>query len=309
LATLASSAFSLPNHLAQGVFAKPQTGSAIVALSGQTPMQFGTSQFMTLTGRPKAQIVAEGAQKSQSQPTFAPINAVPRKAQVTMRFNEEVQWADEDYQIGVLTELSDAAGIALSRAIDLVAIHGINPIDGTALSGSPAKLMDTTNAVEVTGTSKPDDDLTSAVGLTVTDGYAPNGVALDTGFAFNLATVKDTTGRRIYPELGFGIGLTTAFGLKASVTDTVSAPEAAITGGAYATTNPHVKAIIGDFQYGLRWGVQRQIPVTKILYGDPDGSGDLQRNNQIALRAELVFGFGIFDLDAFSKVVDATANS
>jgi HK97 family phage major capsid protein len=306
MATLASSSLSLPNHLASGVWSKAQAGSTLVALSGQTPMLFGTTQFMTLSQRPKAQIVAEGAQKAQSQPGFAPINAVPRKAQVTMRFNEEVQWADEDYQIGVLSEVADAAAIALQRALDLVAYHGINPLDGTLLSGSPTKLVDTTNSVEIGTSSKPDDDLTSAVGLVIGDGYTPNGVALDPAFSFNLATVKDSTGRRIYPELGFGVDTTNLLGLKASVSDTVSAPEATISGGAYATTNPNVNAIVGDFANAIRWGVQRNIPIEKILYGDPDGSGDLKRNNQIALRAEVVFGIAIFSTDAFAKVINAS---
>jgi hypothetical protein len=50
----------------------------------------------------------------------------------------------------------------------------------------------------------------------------------------------------------------------------VSAPEATISGGAYATTNPNVKAIVGDFT-AIRWGVQRQVPVEVIRFGDPDG--------------------------------------
>lgn len=306
MATLASSNLSLPNHLAAGVWSKAQSGSTLAALSGQTPMQFGTTQFMTMSARPKAQIVAEGAQKGQSQPAFAPINAVPRKAQVTLRFNEEVQWADEDYQLGVLAEVADAVGIALARAVDLVAYHGINPLTGTALSGSPTKLMDTTNSVEVTGSSKPDDDLTSAVGLVIADGFTPNGVAIDPAFSFSFATQKDTTGRRLFPELGFGVGVSNLSGLNASVSDTVSAPEAQIGGGIYATTNPKVKAITGDFAGAIRWGVQRNIPIEKILYGDPDGSGqDLKGYNQIALRAEVVFGIAIFSTDAFAKVIDA----
>lgn len=309
MATLASSSLSLPNHLAEGVWSKAQTGSTLVALSGQTPMKFGTTQFMTMSARPKAQIVAEGTQKGQSQPAFAPINVVPRKAQVTMRFNEEVQWADEDYQLGVLSEVADAAGTALYRAIDLVAYHGINPLTGVALSGSPTKLLDTTNSVEVTGTSKPDDDLTSAVGLVIADGFQPSGVAVDPSFSFALATQKDTQGRRLFPELGFGISPTNLLGLSASVSDTVRAPEATISGGAYATTNPNVKAIVGDFQGAIRWGVQRDIPIEKIVYGDPDGQGDLKGLNQIALRAELVFGVAIFSTDAFAKVVDSVANS
>jgi hypothetical protein len=39
-----------------------------------------------------------------------------------------------------------------------------------------------------------------------------------------------------------------------------------------------------------------------IEYGDPDGLGDLQRQNQIALRAEVVYGVGIMDLNAFAKI-------
>ena len=36
---------------------------------------------------------------------------------------------------------------------------------------------------------------------------------------------------------------------------------------------------------------------------DPDGQGDLKRNNQVAFRAEVVYGWGISTLDAFSKLV------
>jgi hypothetical protein len=56
--------------------------------------------------------------------------------------------------------------------------------------------------------------------------------------------------------------------------------------------------------------VQRNIPIELIEYGDPDNTGqDLKGANQIALRAEVVFGIAIFDTNAFAKVLDATANS
>ena len=42
-----------------------------------------------------------------------------------------------------------------------------------------------------------------------------------------------------------------------------------------------------------------------IEYGDPDGGGDLKRNNQIAFRAEVVYGWGIAELNRnFAKLVD-----
>ena len=306
MATLATSGLSLPVHLASGLWSKVQTGSTVAKLSNQTPMMFGSTQVMTFTTKPKGEVVAEGANKSQSQPAFGTKTVTPRKVQVTMRFNEEVLWADEDYQLGVLTACRDAAAEALARALDLIVYHGINPLTGVALSGSPAKVLDTANTVEI-NTAKPDEDIDSAVGLILADGfYAVNGIAFDPTFSYSLATIRDSdSGRKRFPELGTGQGVTNFNGLNAAVSTTVSAPEATISGGAYATTNPNIKAIVGDFENGIRWGVQRNVPIEVIRYGDPDGSGDLKRANQIALRTEVVYGYAIMDTDAFAVIKNA----
>lgn len=308
--SLATSAFSLPKHLASGLWSKAATGSTVAALSGAEPMLFGETQLMTFTQRPKAQYVAEGAAKSGSDPAFGNKTVSPRKVQVTMRFNEEVQWADEDYQLGVLAALSESTALALARALDLGIYHAINPLDGKALSGSPAKVLDTTNSVELTTATltTPDTVLETAAGLVISDGFTPNGIALDPGYAWTIATARYEDGRKKFPDLGLGINVTNFEGLRASVSDTVSAPEAAVTGGAYASSNPNIKAILGDFAQ-IRWGVQRRIGVERILYGNPDGIGDLKANNQIALRAEVVYGWAIMDTDAFAVVKDAVANS
>lgn len=309
--SLATSAFTLPKHVAAGIWSKATTGSTVAALSGSEPMLFGDTQVMTFNQRPKAQFVAEGAQKAGTDPGFGTKTISPRKAQVTMRFNEEVQWADEDYQLGVLSLLGNEIAGALSRALDLGLYHAVNPLDGKALSGSPAKVLDSTNVVEVldgTGGNTPagaDIEVETAAGLVIADGFIPNGIALDPSYAWTLATARYSDGRKKYPDLGFGTAISSFEGLNASVSSTVSAPEATISGGAYATTNPTVKAILGDFTQ-IRWGVQRNIPVEKIVYGDPDGLGDLKRSNQIALRGEVVFGWAIMDTDAFSVIKNAT---
>lgn len=309
--SLATSAFTLPKHVASGIWSKATTGSTVAVLSGSEPMLFGDTQIMTFTQRPKAQFVAEGAQKTGTDPGFGTKVVSPRKAQVTMRFNEEVQWADEDYQLGVLSLLGNEIAGALSRALDLGLYHAVNPLDGKALSGSPAKVLDSTNVVEVldgTGGNTPagaDIEVETAAGLVIADGFIPNGIALDPSYAWTLATARYSDGRKKYPDLGFGTAISSFEGLNASVSSTVSAPEATISGGAYATTNPTVKAILGDFTQ-IRWGVQRNIPVEKIVYGDPDGLGDLKRSNQIALRGEVVFGWAIMDTDAFSVIKNAT---
>ncbi|ORL15404.1 phage major capsid protein [Prescottella equi] len=314
MASLATSAFSLPKHLASGIWSKASTGSTVAALSGSEPMLFGETQLMTFTTSPKAQFVGEGGTKVGSDVGFGSKTITPKKTQVTLRFNEEVQWADEDYQLGVLAKLSEEVGKALARALDLGIYHAINPIDGKALSGSPAKILDSTNVVEILdGTAAnankgADIEVETAAGLIVADGFTPNGIALDPSYAWTLATARYTDGRKKFPDLGLGTNITNFEGLNASVSSTVSAPEAAIAGGAYATTNPSVKAIVGDFSQ-IRWGVQRNIAVRKLDAGNPDGLGDLAASNQIALRAEVVYGWAVMDLDAFAVVKNAVDES
>ena len=104
-------------------------------------------------------------------------------------------------------------------------------------------------------------------------------------------------GRKIYPEIGFGQNLTNFSGMTAAVSDTVSAKNE-------ITPDTKLLGIVGQFD-AFRWGVQRSIGAHLIEYGDPDGLGDLQRQNQIAIRAEIVYGIGIMDQAAFTKIVKA----
>ena len=64
-------------------------------------------------------------------------------------------------------------------------------------------------------------------------------------------------------------------------------------------------AVAGDFD-AVRWGVQKNLAIKKIEYGDPDGGGDLQNTNEVAFRTEIVYGWGIADEDAFSLITGAT---
>lgn len=312
MVALATGSFSLPNHMVPGVWQKAQGQSVLARLSAAEPQEFGAQQYMTLTAPPRGEVVGEGAQKSESTATFAPVTAIPRKVQVTQRFSQEVMWADESRQLGVLQTMRDLSGVALGRALDLIGIHGINPLTGALLSGSPAKILDSTNVVELTtGTlATPDLAIEAAIGLVLDDSLSPDGIALDNSYAFSLATQRDSQGRKLYPELGFGNTATAFSGLNAAVSDTVRGGPEAVTAstGAYRSTNPNVKAIAGDFS-AFRWGVQVNIPLELIEFGDPDGLGDLKRQNQIAIRAEVVYGIGIMSTDAFAVVKDAVANS
>lgn len=296
MAALITSDFQIPNNIAQGIFKKAQTGSTIAQLSGTRPQKFGSETNWVLTAPPKAEVVGEGGEKSPTPTTYAPKTVKPVKLQVTMRFSQEVQWADEDTQIGVLQDLSENAGIALGRALDLIGIHKLNPLTGAVSALISEGIIDTTKSATLAD-SKYDIAVEAAAGLVIDAGYAPTGVAMDPSLSFGLATMRDTTGRRMYPELGYGTAVTNFEGMRAAVSDNVSAKNE-------VTKATNVLGIVGQFD-AFRWGVQRQVNAHLIEYGDPDGLGDLQRMNQIALRAEVVYGVGIMDLNAFAKIVKA----
>lgn len=304
MAVLNTGGIVLPKSIAAGLFKKAQTGSAIAVLADAEPQQFGEVTQMTLTGRPKAELVGESAQKGTTGATFGSKVVLPHKYHVTMRFSSEVKWADEDYQLGVLNTLAEEAGVALGRALDLGGFHGINPLSGAVAASIPAidRVASTTNSVEiVTATlGTPDTVIEAAAGLVIADGYRPTGIAFDPAYAWTVSTARYADGRKKYPELGLGLDVTSFEGIAASTTDTVSATQEA----AVAT---NVKAIVGQWDL-FRWGVQRQVPVELIEFGDPDGQGDLKRQNEIALRAEIVYGWCVMDRDGFATVKDAVAN-
>lgn len=294
MAALLSSNFEIPAEISAGIFEKAQKGSTLAQLSGATPQKFGKQQVWVLTAPPKAELVGEGDEKSPTPTTYAAKTVNPFKLQVTMRFSQEVQWSDEDVQIGVLKDLASNAGIALGRALDLVGIHKINPLTGTVSSMVKEGLIDTKQSSTLSGT-KYDDAIEAAAGMIISAGYTPSGIAMDPALSFGLSTMRDTTGRKIYPELGFGQNTSNFLGMNAAVSDTVSAKNE-------ISVASKLLGIVGQFN-AFRWGVQRSIGAHLIEYGDPDGLGDLQRQNQIAIRAEIVYGIGILDSNAFAKIV------
>lgn len=296
MSALITSSFEIPNSIATGIFEKAQKGSTLARLSGAIPQKFGKQTAWVLSAPPKAEIVGEGGKKSPTPALYAPKTINPIKLQVTMRASQEVMWADEDVQIGVIQDLAANAGIALGRALDLVGIHKINPLTGEVSELVKEGLTDTTQSVTLTG-EKYDQAIEAAAGIIIGSGYAPTGIAMDTSLSFGLSTMRDNQGKKLYPDIGFGQNLANFEGMNAAVSDTISAKNE-------MSVASNILGITGQFN-AFRWGVQRNIGAHVIEYGDPDGLGDLQRQNQIAIRAEIVYGIGIMEMNAFVKIVKA----
>lgn len=293
----------LPRNIGDGMITKAQSTSTVAKLSQQQPMRFGEVDYITFDSFPRAEFVEEGADKGHTTGGFGAVTAKPHKAQVTMRFNEEVQWAEEDYQLDILNQLSESGSVALSRALDLGIYHRINPLSGDEISGWDTYLTSTSKSVLSTS-GEIDQVLRQAVGLVVNDDtnpVAPTGIALDPATVWSLGELQtknadgSPSGVQRYPTIGIGTDMTSFFGIPVAVGNTVS-------GKPEATEATNVQAIIGDFRDGIRWGIQRNLPVEIIRFGDPDGQGDLRRKNQIALRLEIVYGWYV-DPNRFAKVV------
>lgn len=297
MATLKTTDLDLAAHQGE-TWSKNITTGVLAKLAVEAPdIKVGKTDHFVFTGTPKAELVGEGANKSSAddKPTKATVNTY--KVQVTYRFSDEVQYEDEDYQTQLIDGLVKNISIALSRALDLVAIHGINPKTGEVSSSVVNYFAKAGNKVaRVVATEKPNEDIEAAAAKLQEAGYTATGVGFDPAFAGELARVTNANGVKLYPELGLGFNVDNFQGLMAASSDTVS--------GRQEITKPRVKGIMGDFR-AFKWGVARYVGLKLIEAGDPDGAGDLNRTNEVAIRAESIFGYAIFDEKAFSLVEKA----
>ena len=296
MAVLDTGDLSLPTQILDPWLGRVADGSSVAILSAQIPMRFGAGTSMTFDIG-EAEYVGEGANKGPSDFTPTTQTVTPFKFHKTVRFTEEVLWADADYQLGVVQEILNLIQPALSRALDYGVFHGINPANGAAVAAMTQSLSDTTNTV-AQGADPAYNYLDAADGLVLASGFVPSDVALDPAGASAFSALRGaSTEMKLYPNFRLTNAVSDLDGHRASVNRTV--------GAVGVTAEPtNIRAFVGDFS-AIRWGIQRNIGLERIDFGDPDGQGDLKRNNQVAFRAEVVYGWGIASLDAFAMITGA----
>jgi len=293
----------LANHTGKS-WRKNIRGGVLSRLTpGDPELKVGSTDIFTFTGTPKAELVGESANKSSADGTPGKATVKTYKVQITYRMSNEVQWSDEDYQTQIVENLVANVATALSRALDLLAIHGVNPATGdVSASVSQYFTKSGNNVNRVTTTADAQADIEAAASALQGAGYIATGIALDPAFAGQLARTKDQDNRPLYPELGLGFAFDSFQGLPAASSDTVSGRQE------LDAEDATVKALMGDFE-AFKWGIAREVPLELIEFGDPDGNGDLKRTNEVAIRAESVLGFAILDETAFSLIDGATPSA
>ena len=298
MATLTTGSLTIPTQLLDPWVNNIHKGSTISQLSGAIPMKFGAGESFVFDSG-EAEYVGEGANKSSNSITSTTQTIEPHKFQKTIRFTNEVQWANEDHQLGIIQQILDQIQPALSRALDYGVFHGINPKTGAVVPSMTQRLVNTTNSVEYLNTDAPYVSTDAAIAALLAADGVPNGIAMDPKFAATISGQRiPATGQKLYPDFTFANESSTFESLRAATSKTVGA------NGVVAVPS-NLLAVVGDFS-AVRWGIQKAIGLEMIEYGDPDGNGDLKGNNQIAFRAEVVYGWGIAEINRnFAKIVDA----
>ena len=288
-----------PPELVTEMFNAVRGHSALARLCTAKPMPFAGTKEMVFTMDGEAEIVGEGAQKSPNDAGFNPVTIVPVKFIYQHRVTDEFKYMSEEAQLPYLQAFADGFAKKIARGLDIAAMHGINPISGAAstvvgTNHFDAKVSQT--ATYTAGTSIADDVLDTAIQTILGNEKEVNGVAMSALFGQYMAAVK-VNGVVQYPEFRFG-GKPAAFaGMGVDINTTVNKKLSAATS--------RDLAIVGDFANAFRWGYAKNIPLEIIEFGDPDGQGDLKRQNQIELRSEAYIGWGILDGASFCRIVDA----
>lgn len=291
MAAITTSTNLFPEKLVSDVFSKVKGHSSLAKLSGQSPIPFSNTEQMVFTMDGEASIVGEGENKPAGEAAFKSVTIAPIKFVYQHRLTDEfVNLAEED-QIPYLQAFTDGFAVKMARALDIAAMHGVNPATKTAVDALAAKNFDMASVGKITTTAgAEDDDIDSAVQAVAAADGVVTGIAMAPAFGASMAKIK-VNGVVQYPEFRFGGNPDAFYGMGSDVNNTV------------AFGDSKDLAIVGDFQNAFKWGYAQNIPCEVIEYGDPDGQGDLKRMNQIVLRAEAFIGWGILDTASFKRIV------
>lgn len=282
-----------PAQVESAIFNTARMHSSIAKLSGQTPVPFNGTDIFTFGLDNHAAIVGESSAKPNTGATVGKVNVKPVKIVLQFRTSDEFMNASEEYQLGVLEAFQEAASREVAYALDVMAMHGIDPKSGElAASTIGDNHLDSkiTNKV-VYDAENADTNIDDAVALVEAAEYDVTGLAMAPAMRGAIAALKTGSNGRKYPEFAWG-GCPDKLGaMTVDSNKTVSA------------NGNKDRAIVGDFDAAFKWGFAKGLTYDIIEYGDPDGQGtDLKQNNEICLRAEAYIGWGILDPAAFTRI-------
>lgn len=277
------------------MFSKVRGKSSLAKLSGAEPIPFNGKDVFVFNMDSEAALVGENDAKSNGGATVSAVSMTPVKIEYGVRVSDEFKYGAEELQLQILTTFADGFAKKAARALDIMAMHGVNPRTGSTASVLTNKNFDDVVTQTVTyDSSDPAGNVTSAINTIESNEHDVTGLAMSPTFKSALANLKkgSASNEPMFPELGWGAAVGTINGLPVDSNSTVS-------------FNSNVdRALAGNFADYFRWGFAKDVTIEVIEYGNPDNSddGDLKGHNQVYLRGEAYIGWGILDPDAFALI-------
>lgn len=270
--------------------------SSLAKMAASEPMPFNGETVFTFNMDSEANLVGESAAKANGGATVASVSMQPVKIEYGLRVSDEFKYGAEELKLQYLNAFSDGFAKKVARALDIMALHGVNPRTGSTASALNDKNFDdvVTNKVEF-DEANINSNIETAIGMVEAAEHEVTGLVMAPACKNALAQLKkgSSSYEPLYPELGWGAVPGTLNGLPIDSNSTVSF-------GSNAD-----RAIVGNFRDYFKWGFGKNIVIEVIEYGDPDNTGrDLKGYNEVYLRGEAYIGWGILVPSAFAKIRD-----
>ena len=277
------------------MFSKVRGKSSLARLSASEPIPFNGKDVFVFDLDNEAMLVGENVAKENGGATVTGVTMTPVKVEYGVRVSDEFKYGAEELQLQYLTVFAEGFAKKVARALDIMAMHGVNPRGGAVASQLANKNFDDLVTQTVTyDATDPEGNVVDAIALVEGNEHEVTGLAMSPIFKSALANLKkgSTSNELMFPELGWGASVGAINGLPADSNSTVS------------FNSNDDRAIVGNFADYFKWGFSRDVAIEVIEYGNPDNSnaGDLKGHNQIYLRGEAYIGWGILVPSAFARV-------
>lgn len=277
------------------MFSKVRGKSSLARLSASEPIPFNGKDVFVFDLDNEAMLVGENVAKENGGATVTGVTMTPVKVEYGVRVSDEFKYGAEELQLQYLTVFAEGFAKKVARALDIMAMHGVNPRGGAVASQLANKNFDDLVTQTVTyDATDPEGNVVDAIALVEGNEHEVTGLAMSPIFKSALANLKkgSTSNELMFPELGWGASAGAINGLPADSNSTVS------------FNSNDDRAIVGNFADYFKWGFSRDVAIEVIEYGNPDNSnaGDLKGHNQVYLRGEAYIGWGILVPSAFARV-------
>lgn len=293
MGTITTANTLFPHELSLDMFNKVKGHSSLAKLSQSEGIPFSGTDIFVFSMDGEASIVGEGEEKPAGEASFSPVSIVPLKVIYQHRVTDEFMKMSEEKQLPYLNAFSEGFSKKIARALDICAIHGVNPKTNEASTKVGNNCFDNAVTTTVTYTAAaPDDNIDSAVAPIQAAENDVTGILMAPSFGSALGAMKMADSHApMYPEFRYGANPGNFGGMKADINSTVS----------FGSSLD--RAIVGDFASAFRWGYAENVTFEVIEFGDPDGQGDLKRKNQVCFRSEAFIGWAILDAASFARIV------